>query len=96
MPDRVEVTCPCCMTKLVVDAETSEILSEERPKQDTNKTFEDAFSKVKGGEETRQKAFSKAYDKTQKLDDLLNKKFEEARKKAKKDKSKPRTPFDFD
>jgi hypothetical protein len=96
MPDRVEVTCPCCKTQLVVDAETSEILSEERPKQDSNKTFEDAFSKVKGGEKTREKAFSKAYDKTRNLDDLLNKKFEEARKKAKEDKSKPKTPFDFD
>jgi hypothetical protein len=96
MPDRVEVLCPCCKTKLVVDAETSEILSEERPKQDSGKTFDEAVSKMRGGAKQREEAFSKAFDKTQKLDDLLNKKFEEARKKAKKDKSKPRTPFDFD
>jgi hypothetical protein len=96
MKDRVKVTCPCCKTKLVVDAETSEILSEERPKMDTEKTFEEAYSKVESGEKRRAEAFSKAFDKTKKLDDLLSKKFEEAAKKAKKDKSKPRTPFDYD
>jgi hypothetical protein len=96
MPDRVEILCPCCKTKLVVDVETSEILSEERPQQDTEKSFEDAVTKMRGGAKKREEAFDKAFDKTKKLDDLLNKKFEEARKKAKKDKSKPRTPFDFD
>ena len=96
MADRVETVCPCCSTKLVVDADTGEILSEERPKVDTEKSFEKAMSQVKSGSERREKAFSKAFDKTQKLDDLLDKKFEEARKKAKKDKSKPHRPFDFD
>jgi hypothetical protein len=96
MADRVKLTCPCCQTKLVVDAETSEILSEERPKQDMKKTFEDAVEKVEGGAQRREEAFSKAFDKTKKLDDLLSKKFEEAAKKAKKDKSKPVNPFDFD
>jgi hypothetical protein len=96
MADRVDVVCPCCRTKLTVETETGEILAEERPKQDMKKTFEDAVSKVRGGAKRREDAFSKAYDKTKKLDDLLEKKFEEAAKKAKKDKSKPRTPFDFD
>jgi hypothetical protein len=96
MPDQVEITCPCCKTKLVVDSDTGEILSEERPKMDTDKTFEDAFGKVESGEKRRAEAFSKAFDKTKKLDELLSKKFEEAKKKAKKDKSKPRTPFDYD
>jgi hypothetical protein len=96
MADRVLVICPCCKTKLVVEQDTGEILSEERPKQDTKKTFEDAVTKVRGGEKRREEAFDKAFDKTKRMDDLLEKKFEEAAKKAKKDKSKPRTPFDFD
>jgi hypothetical protein len=97
MADRVDVECPCCGTKLTVDAATGEILAEERPKLDANRTFEDAMTSVRSGAEKREHAFSKAFDRTRKLDDLLDKKFEEARKKAAKDKSKkPRSPFDLD
>jgi len=96
MTDRVETVCPCCSTKLVVDTETGEILAEERPKVDTEKSFEKAMTSVKSGSQRREQAFSKAFEKTQKLDDLLSKKFEEARKKAEKDTSKPRRPFDLD
>ena len=96
MTDRVKVVCPCCSTKLVVESATGEILAEERPKLDAEKTFEDAMGKVQSGSQRREDAFSKAFDRTQRMDDLLNKKFEEAKKKAKDDKSKPRSPFDLD
>ena len=97
MADRLEVVCPCCGDRLTVDVETGEILAEERPKVDTERSFEKAMSQVKGGAKRREDAFSKAFDRTQKLDDLLSKKFEEAKKKAEKDKSeKPHRPFDFD
>ena len=97
MPDRVEVVCPCCRTKLVVDVETSEILAEERAKQDVDKSFADAMSTVQAGASRREDAFSKAFDRTRKHDDLLEKKFEEARKKAKENPDeKPRSPFDAD
>ena len=75
---------------------SGEILSEERPKLDATKTFDDAMSKVRGGADRRAQAFDKAFDRTKHLDDVLEKKFEEARKKAKKGDSKPRSPFDLD
>ena len=96
MADNVEVTCPCCETKLVVDSASGEVLSEERPRVDHSKTFDSALSEVRGGAERRSEAFSKAFEKTKRLDDLLDKKFEEAKKKAAKDKTKPRNPFDMD
>jgi hypothetical protein len=97
MDDRLEVTCPCCSTRLTIDPATGEILGEERPPADHGKSFEDAMSTVQGGAQRREDAFAKAYNRTQNLDDLLQKKFEEARKKAAKDKSdKPRNPFDLD
>jgi len=96
MSDNVEVNCPCCATKLVVDAATGEILSEERPAPDHEENFDSALDAVRGGEKRRDDAFSKAFEKTQRLDDLLEKKFDEAKKKAEKDKSKPINPFDFD
>jgi hypothetical protein len=96
MKDRHEITCPCCTTKLVIDAATGEILAEERPKQDLTQTFEKALGDVQSGSRRREEAFSKAFERTQRLDDLLNKKFEEAKKKAADAPQKPRSPFDLD
>jgi hypothetical protein len=97
MKERVDVTCTCCRTVLTVDTATGEVLSEERPKVDHDQTFESALGEVKDGAKKREDAFSKAFDKTQRLDDLLSKKFEEAKKKAAKEPGrKPRGPFDMD
>ena len=97
MPDRVKIICPCCETRLVVDTEHGEILSEERPKMDAEKTFESAMGQVQSGAKRREDAFSTAFDRTQSLDDVLARKFEEAKKKAAKDPSKkPFNPLDAD
>ena len=98
MADRVQIVCPCCDTQLVADTETGEVLSETRPKKDVDKTFSAAMKKVESGESRREEAFSKAFDKTKKLDSLLEKKFEEARKKAKDapDDEKSLNPMDWD
>ena len=94
MGDRVQTVCPCCETKLTVDTETGDILAEERPKRDLTKSFEDAMGNVRQGAGRREEVFSKAFDRQQRLDDVLEKKFEEARKKAAEDESKPFNPFD--
>lgn len=94
--DRVEVVCPCCRTRLTVEKESGEVLAEQRPKLDATKTFEDAMNKVRGGAREREDLFAKAFDRTQRQDDLLNKKFEEAKKKAKDEPGKPHNPFDMD
>ena len=97
MPDNLEIGCPCCGTRLVVDVVTGEVLSEERPKVDHSKTFDSALDDVRGGAKRRSDAFSKAFDKTQHLDEVLSEKFEEARKKAAKDPNQKRhNPLDFD
>ena len=94
--DRIGVVCPCCQTKLTVEKQSGEILAEERPKMDAAKTFEAAMTKVRGGAQEREDLFAKAFDRTQRQDDILNKKFEEAKKKAKETPGKPRNPFDMD
>ncbi len=96
MPDTHEVRCPCCGTRLVLDAATGEILSEERPKADSEASFEQAMSEVQAGSKRREEAFAKAFEKTKRLEDLLEKKFAQAKKKAAEDKGPPRTPFDLD
>ena len=94
--DRVEVECPCCATKLVVATANGEVLAEERPKRDADATFEDAMKTVQSSAARREAAFSKAVTRTRGLDDVLEKKFEEARKKAAKDESPRLNPLDFD
>jgi hypothetical protein len=97
MADRIDIVCPCCETKLVADTETGEILSEERPKRDVERSFTTAMDQVRSGASRREEAFSRAFEKTQKLDSLLDKKFEEARKKAKENPDeKPINPLDYD
>jgi hypothetical protein len=97
MKDRVDVVCTCCRTRLTVDTGSGEVLAEERPKLDPSRTFDEAMGEVRRGEKQRHEAFSKAFERTKNQDDLLEKKFEEARKKAAKDGGdKPRNPFDLD
>ena len=98
MADRVSLDCPCCGTKLVVDAATGDVLSEKRPRPKPTKTFEQALGDVRSGSARREEAFSKAFDQTKRLDSILDKKFEEALKKTEKDEDSgpPRSPFDLD
>lgn len=96
MSDSLAVTCPCCATRLVLDVTTGEILSEERPKVDPTVSFEKAMTDVRSGSQRREDAFAKAFERTKNLDDLLSKKFEEAKKKAAEDTSPYRNPLDTD
>lgn len=95
---KLEVLCPCCETRLVLDAETGAILSEERPKRAPEKTFDQALSEVKGAREKADKEFSKQMERSKHEKELLAKKFEEAMKKAEKNKDEkpPPRPFEFD
>ncbi len=96
MSDTIDVLCPCCGNRMTVDAASGEVLAEERPQPKPVKSFEQAMSDVNSGAQKREEAFSKAADRTRNLQDRLDKKFEEARKKAKDDKTPPPSIFDLD
>jgi len=96
MSDTVDVLCPCCGNRMKVDAASGEVLAEERPAPKPTKSFEQAMTDVKSGAQKREEAFSKAADRTRNLQDLLDKKFEEARKKAADDTGPPPSIFDLD
>ena len=49
---------------------------------------------VRSGVERREDAFSKAFERTKNLDDLLSKKFDEAKRKAADDATPWRNPLD--
>ena len=80
-----------------MDPHTGDVLAERRPEPKPAVSFEDALGHVRGGEARRQDIFEKAFDRTRRLDDILDKKFEEAKKKAAEDPSKkPTNPFDLE
>jgi hypothetical protein len=95
---RFEIVCPCCDTRLIVDAATGVILSEERPKKAPVKSFDQALTEVKGARERADKDFAARMDNAKHEKEILAKKFEEAMKKAEKNKDEkpPPRPFEFD
>ena len=94
MAEQVKVDCPCCGNRMVVDAATGDVLSEDRPK--TAKSFEDALGEVRSGAARREERFEQAASRTRRSEDLLQKKFDEAMKKSKHDDRPPVNPLDLD
>ena len=97
---KIEILCPCCATRLVIDAATGVLLSEERPKRTPayERSFDDALSEVRGAKEKADKEFSRKLEQSKHEKDILAKKFDEAMKKAEKTKDDPPPlrPFDLD
>ena len=91
----LELTCPCCSTKLTVDAASGEILHEERPVK-AGRSWDDALSAGKRQQAEAEKAFDRGLARQRSADDILEKKFREALKKADKSDDPPPRIFDLD
>jgi hypothetical protein len=93
----IEVTCPCCQSRLVVDTELAVVLSHVAPvKAAPNVDIEDSTRILADQAQRREDKFRESWDAEQKKDDVLSRKFEEALKKAKEQPvSKPIRDFDL-
>jgi ribulose kinase len=94
-----EVTCPCCNAVLKVDPETKAVISYTAAK--VPKTFndiEEAARAMKEQDVRRESVFRQSVEAQKHQADLLEKKFQEALKKAKEspDTGKPIRDFDLD
>jgi len=94
----IEITCPCCHTKLTVDAELAVVLSHEAPpKAATGVDLTDAHGILAEQEKRREDKFRESWAAEQKKEDVLTRKFEEALKKAKDQPvEKPMRDFDLE
>jgi|ERR1700730_14095828 len=94
----IEVTCPCCQTKLTVDAELSVVLSHVKPfKAAPDVDISDAERILAEQARKREDKFRDSWEAESKKEDVLNRKFEEALKKAKDQPAeKPIRDFDFE
>ncbi len=98
MSDEVfEVTCPDCGGILRVDAKLRTVVSHTpAPRKRTFDSFETAARAAREQEERKQSLFRQAVDAEKNKDDLLEKRFSEALKKAKESPATERPLREFD
>src|SRR6202795_1603049 len=94
----IEVTCPCCQSKLTVDPELSVVLSHVAPaKAAPDVDIHDAARILAEQARKREDKFRDSWEAESKKEDVLNRKFEEALKKAKDQPiEKPTRDFDLE
>jgi len=94
-----EVGCPCCSAVLKVDPDTKAVISHVAPiKPKTFADFDAAAKAMREQEGRKESIFRQAVDAEKNKADLLEKKFQEAIKKAKEspDEGRPLRDFDLD
>ena len=92
----IELTCPCCGNRLTVDRSTGAILLEDRPRQMAHKSLDEAAQEAAAKKEQAKAQLQKAMEEAQHRDEIFDKKFREAVKKADKSDKPPPRPFDQD
>ena len=98
-PGQFEVACPCCGALLKIDVETKAVIA-HTPKA-VPKTFndmEEAAKAMKERDSRKESIFRQSVEAQKNSSDLLEKKFQEALRKAKEtpDTGKPLRDFDLD
>ncbi len=92
-----EVTCPDCGGILRVDARLRTVVSHtSAPRKRTFEDFETAARAMREGEERKQSLFRQAVDAEKNKEDLMEKRFAEALKKAKESPAAERPLREFD
>jgi hypothetical protein len=94
-----EVTCPCCEATLKVDPGTKAVISHiAKPKPKTFADMEEAARVMRENETRKESIFRQSVEAQKNASDLLEKKFQEALKRAKEtpDEGKPIRDFDLD
>jgi hypothetical protein len=93
--DPLDVKCPCCSTELTIDRESGDILHEKRPKRG-EVSWDHALQAGKQKQAEAEALFNEGMDRERRADDILEKKFKEALKRADKSDTPPPRIFDLD
>ena len=94
-----DVTCPCCGAVLKIDSSTRAVISHVAPvKPKMFQDMEEAARAMKEQDGRRESIFRQSVEAQKHASELLEKKFQEALKKAKEtpDTGKPIRDFDLD
>jgi hypothetical protein len=96
MPEALDVTCPCCEAVLKVDPDTGAVVWSER-KKGPAADFDELVTRVHSQRSVLDEKFARSMQQTKNAREILDKKFEEAKKRADADPNKkPPNPFDWD
>ncbi|MDT4953169.1 MAG: hypothetical protein QOH63_837 [Acidobacteriota bacterium] len=93
---RFTLICPCCEATLMIDAQTGAILSHEE-KAKPMASFDEMLKGLDKQKQMREQIFQQELGSQKDRERLLEEKFQEAMKRAEKDKDKPFiNPMDVD
>ena len=94
----IEVTCPCCQSKLTVDTGLAVVLAHTpAPRVAPDVEIENAARILSDEAQRREDKFRDSWEAEKNKEDVLTRKFEEALKKAKNQPiEKPLRDFDID
>jgi hypothetical protein len=93
---RFTLICPCCEATLTIDAQTGAILSHEE-KAKPVASFDEMLKGLDKQKQVREQIFQQELGSQKNRERLLEEKFQEAMKRAEKDKDKPFiNPMDVD
>jgi hypothetical protein len=94
VPEALDVACPCCGALLKVDPETGSVVWADRKKAPA-RDLDDLVSRVQKQKSVLDEKFARSVHQTRHQREILEKKFEEARKRAAADPTaRPPNPFD--
>jgi hypothetical protein len=94
MPEALDITCPCCEALLKIDPETGSVVWVDKKKAPA-KDFDDLVSRVASQKDLVAEKFARSVEQTRNQGAILDRKFEEARKRAALNPNeRPRNPFD--
>ncbi len=96
MSENLRVVCPCCETLLIIDPDNGAILREERITRRQHESLDDALVQVKAQRKDAEARLAQAMQEARHREEILEKKFKEARKKAAETDEPPPRPFDGD
>jgi uncharacterized Zn finger protein (UPF0148 family) len=93
---RFTIICPCCEASLSVDSQTGSIISHEE-KSRPHASFDEMVKGLDKQKQAREQIFAQELNSMKDRDRILEEKFQEAMKRAEKDKAKPYiNPLDLD
>ncbi len=96
MPEAFDLTCPCCGALLKVDPGTGSVVWADQKKAPP-KDFDDLVNRVHAQKDVLAEKFARSVQQTKQQHEILEKKFEEAKKRAAADPvTRPPNPFDLE
>ena len=97
MSRTLKIICPSCDSLIVVDPATGAILRAERKEKREHQSLDDALAHVQSQKRDARDRLTRAMDEERNRDEILEKKFQEARRKAAENPDEPPpNPFEGD